>query len=54
VRPEEIEILLVDDSPAGVDLTLDALRKNSWINRIHVLRDGEKALNFLFFTEKSA
>jgi two-component system, response regulator len=44
----EIEILLVDDSPADVDLTLHALRKNVFIDRIHVARDGEEALNFLF------
>ena len=48
MRPEEIEILLVDDSSADVDLTLHALRKNTLINRIHVMRDGEEALNFLF------
>jgi CheY-like chemotaxis protein len=51
VRPEEIEILLVDDSPADVDLTLHALKKNTLINRIHVVRDGEEALNFLFCRE---
>jgi two-component system, response regulator len=44
----EIEILLVDDSPADVDLTLHALRKNVFIDRIHVARDGEEALNFIF------
>lgn len=48
MRPEEIEILLVDDSSEDVDLTLHALRKNTLINRIHVVRDGEEALNFLF------
>ena len=51
MRPEEIEILLVDDSSADVDLTLHALKKNTLINRIHVARDGEEALNFLFCRE---
>jgi CheY-like chemotaxis protein len=51
VRAEEIEILLVEDSSADAELTLHALRKNALINRVHVVRDGEKALNFLFCQE---
>lgn len=51
MRAEEIEILLVDDSSADVDLTLQAPRKNTLINRIHIVRDGEEALNFLFWRE---
>ena len=48
MRAEEIEILLVEDNSADAELTLHALRKNTVINRIHVVRDGEEALNFLF------
>lgn len=48
---EEIEILLVEDSSADAELTLRALRKNTHVNRIHVVRDGEEALNFLFCRE---
>lgn len=48
---EEIEILLVEDNSADAELTLHALRKNALINRIHVVRDGEEALNFLFCRE---
>ena len=48
---EEIEILLVEDNSADEELTLHALRKNALINRIHVVRDGEEALNFLFCRE---
>jgi two-component system, response regulator len=48
VTAEEIEILLVEDNAADAELTLHALRKNTLINRIHVVRDGEEALNFLF------
>jgi len=44
----EIEILLVEDSPADVELTLHALRQNNLVNRIHVAQDGEEALDFLF------
>ncbi len=43
-----IEILLVEDNPDDVELTLHALRKEKLANSIHVARDGEEALEFLF------
>jgi two-component system, response regulator len=43
-----IEILLVEDNPDDVELTLHALRKENLANSIHVARDGEEALEFLF------
>ncbi|HEX2713410.1 MAG TPA: response regulator, partial [Candidatus Acidoferrales bacterium] len=45
---EEIEILLVEDNPADVELTLLSFRKNHLANPIHVVNDGEEALDFLF------
>ena len=45
---EEVHILLVEDNPADVELTLHALRNGNLRNRIHVARDGEEALDFLF------
>ncbi|MDA2913201.1 response regulator [Acidobacteriia bacterium AH_259_A11_L15] len=45
---DEVHILLVEDNPADVELTLHALRNNNLKNRIHVARDGEEALDFLF------
>ena len=51
MNAEVIEILLVDDSDADVELTLHALRKNAMVNRIHVASDGDEALNFLFSRE---
>ena len=45
---EEAEILLVEDNPKDVELTLHALRKENLCKRIHVARDGEEALDFLF------
>ena len=45
---DEIEILLVEDRPADVELTLHALRQNRLANQIHVARDGEEALDYLF------
>ena len=44
----DIEILLVEDNPNDVELTLHAFKKNNLANRIFVVRDGEEALNYLF------
>jgi two-component system, response regulator len=43
-----IEILLVEDNPNDVELALLALKKNNFANIVHVVRDGEEALDFLF------
>lgn len=45
---EQLEILLVEDSPADIELTLHSLRRNNLANRIHVVRDGEEAIDYLF------
>ena len=45
---KEVEILLVEDDPNDVELALIALRKHKLANKIHVVRDGEEALDFLF------
>ena len=45
---DEIEILLVEDNADDVELCLHALRKEKLSNKIHVARDGEEALDFLF------
>ena len=45
---EQIEILLVEDNPDDLELTMHALRKENLANHIHVARDGEEALDFLF------
>jgi two-component system response regulator len=44
----EVEILLVDDSPEDVELTVLALRRNKLSNDIHIAEDGAEALDFLF------
>jgi two-component system response regulator len=44
----EVEILLVEDNPADVELTLLTLRQSRLANSIHVARDGAEALDFLF------
>jgi len=38
----------VEDNQDDVELTLHALRKENLANNIHVARDGEEALEFLF------
>jgi two-component system, response regulator len=48
VTANGIQILLVEDNPADVELTLHALRENKLANSIQVVRDGEEALDFLF------
>jgi len=44
----QVEILLVEDNKEDMDLTLHVLRKEKLVNNIHVARDGEEALEFLF------
>jgi CheY-like chemotaxis protein len=46
----EVEILLVEDNPYDVELTLTALKENNLTNKIHVLNDGAEALEFIFAT----
>lgn len=41
-------ILLVEGDPDDEELTLMSLNKSGIINEIHVVRDGEEALHFLF------
>lgn len=43
-----IEILLVEDNPDDMHMTLRALRKANLTNRIEVARDGAEALDFVF------
>src|SRR4051812_12470806 len=45
---DEVEILLVEDNADDVELCLHALRKEKLSNKIHVARDGQEALDFLF------
>jgi CheY-like chemotaxis protein len=41
-------ILLVEDSPNDVELTLTALERHKLANEVVVARDGEEALDYLF------
>ena len=45
---EPSKILLVEDDPHDVELTLSALTENHLINEIVVARDGAEALDYLY------
>jgi len=51
-------ILLVEDNPDDVMLTLRAFKKNNILNEVIVVRDGEEALQWLFcegkYSERAA
>jgi two-component system response regulator len=43
-----MEILLIEDNPNDVELTLHTLQKHHLANHIQVIRDGAEALDYLF------
>ena len=43
-----IEVLLVEDDPGDELMTREAFQDNKIGNRLHVTRDGEEALDFLY------
>lgn len=43
-----VELLLVEDNPEDLKMTLRALKKANLANYIQVARDGEEALHFIF------
>jgi CheY-like chemotaxis protein len=47
---DDAEILLVEDNPNDVELTLRALQKQNLANKVFVVRDGAEALDFIFAT----
>jgi two-component system response regulator len=49
-----VEILLVEDNPNDLELTLHALKEHHLANHIEIARDGAEALNFIFRTGKYA
>ena len=46
------EILLVEDNPDDVELALHALKRNNILNPIVVARDGQEAVDYLFYGGK--
>jgi two-component system, response regulator len=50
----EMQILLVEDNPADAELTMDALRESGLVNKVHWVKDGAEALDFLFAGDGAA
>ncbi len=48
MKAKDVKILLVEDNPDDVELTLRAFKKYNLTNEITVARDGEEALEILF------
>ncbi len=46
--PEYISVLLVEDNPDDVELTLRVFNQYHLANHVHVVRDGAEALDCLF------
>jgi two-component system, response regulator len=47
---QRADILLVEDNPDDIELTLRAFKTANLANAIHVARDGVEALDFVFCT----
>lgn len=45
-----MEIILIEDNPRDVELTLRALKKQNLANNVQVLVDGAEALDYMFCT----
>jgi len=48
MKAEVRRILIVDDSPKDVELTLSALAENHLANEVVVTEDGEEAIDYLY------
>jgi len=42
------DIILVEDDPNDIELTLNVFVENNLADRVKVLRDGEEAVNYIF------
>lgn len=49
-----VEILLVEDNPSDVELTLRALKEHRMANHVRVARDGAEALDLLLGEDRPA
>ena len=45
--PDQVEILLVEDSPTDAELCIRSLKHNNLSNKLMWVKDGEEALDFL-------
>jgi two-component system, response regulator len=49
-----VDILLVEDNPQDIELTVRALKKHNLANKLFVVEDGAEALDFLYSRGKYA
>ena len=47
---QQVEILLVEDNPNDAELTMRSLKKGNFLNKLHWVKDGQEALDFLYCT----
>lgn len=47
MNAEKVNIVLVEDNPFDVELTLHALEKHNLANSVKVLNDGQEALDYI-------
>ena len=47
-----VDILLIEDNPNDVELTMRALKRNHIVNNIQVIMDGAEALDYFFASGK--
>ncbi len=47
MKENTFEIILVEDNPADVEMTLSALKDHNLANKVHVLKDGAEALSYI-------
>lgn len=45
---DDVEILLVEDNLQDAELAIRAIRKQNLLNKLHHVKDGAEALDFLF------
>ncbi|MCS6243083.1 MAG: response regulator [Opitutus sp.] len=50
MNSQQVEILLVEDSPTDAELTIRSLKKRNLANHLVHVTDGQAALDFLFST----
>ncbi|HEX5082878.1 MAG TPA: response regulator [Blastocatellia bacterium] len=53
MNADAVDLLLVEDNPQHVELTLRALRKHNLANNVFVAKDGAEALEFIFATRSN-
>ncbi|MGM0650041.1 MAG: response regulator [Bacteroidota bacterium] len=51
---KEVEILIVEDNPQDAEMAMRAFKQNKLTNKLHIVEDGVKALDFLFAKGKYA